>query len=111
MECSDELIQALLGCPHPLCTHAYKLYWPSTHAMRPHYGHSVGRKAHIGGGKWVEPNAEWAHYSGIGFCKITPEARVRPLRREHWSLLDIQVTAATEGRWHIHWPSVEHYHR
>lgn len=111
MECSDDLISGLLTCPHPLCTYAYKLYWPSTHQAVPHYAQAVGEKAHIGGGSWVSTGAEWADYTGIGFCKVEPAVRVRPLQREHWALLDMKVTAATGGRWHIHWPEIEHYHK
>jgi len=108
MECSDELIQQLLDCPHPLCTHAYKLYWPSTHQVRPHYAQRDGGPNY---GEWIKEGVEWCGFTGIGFCKITPEARVSALVESPWQTVDCDVTKATEGPWHVHWPEVEHYHR
>lgn len=111
MECSDELIQELLDCPHPLCTHAYLLYWPSTHQAQPHYAQRHGGTNY---GDWIKQGEEWCDFSGIGFCKIVPQARVRPLVDSHWSIVDCAVTNATDAHWHVHWKNgvgVEHWHR
>jgi hypothetical protein len=111
MECSDELIQGLLDCPHSLCTHSYLLHWASTHSAKPHYAQMVGSRPSVGGGDWIKRGDEWADFTGIGFCKITPEARVRPLEETGWQDVDCAVTKAVEGRWHVHSPPIEHYHR
>lgn len=119
MECSDELIQQLLDCPHPLCTHAYMLRSPVYH-----YCHRNGPQPPAGGYEdwWIKEGEEWATYGGIGFCKITSQARVRPLEPREWPTLDIVLTRAVEGpevvpptvqhgrRWHVHWPAVHHEH-
>jgi hypothetical protein len=117
MEVSDELIQSLLDCPHGLCSWAYWLGIPSG---GPHWAHRTGRKPPCGG-VWVETGDEWADYGGIGFCKITPEARVRPLakawdaeleawRPHTWQSVDVAVFASIDVRVHLHWPAVEHQH-
>jgi hypothetical protein len=107
MEVSDELIQGLLDCPEPMCSWAYWLGIPSG---GPHWAHRTGRKPPCGG-VWVQEGDEWADYGGIGFCKITPEARVRPLPEQTWQFVDIAVAEATDLRWHLHWPAVGHSHR
>lgn len=109
MEVSDDLIASLLGCPEPFCTWAYALYFPSTSRPEPHYAQRVGLKPPAGG-DWVSEGESWCHYTGIGFCKIAPEVRVRPLESCHWSHLDVSVAKACDGRVHIHWPEVEHDH-
>jgi hypothetical protein len=114
-ECSDDLIQELLDCPEPLCSHAYTLFMPSTGGL-PHYAHRTGPKPPAGG-EWIKQGDEWADFGGIGFCKITPQARVRPLAQSSWQVVDCAISKATDARWHVHWqqgPSgpvgVEHYH-
>jgi hypothetical protein len=107
MECTDELIDQLLGCPHPLCSHAYRLH-PVTTGRPSHWAHRDGGTNY---GEWVETGTEWCGFTGIGFCKITPAARVRPLADSHWTAVDCAVSDATEGDWHMHWPGVEHHHR
>jgi hypothetical protein len=113
-ECSDLLIRQLLDCLHPLCTHAYKLYMASTGGL-PHYAQRDGGPNY---GQWITEGMEWCGFTGIGFCKITPQARVRPLVESPWQTVDCEVTKATDGPWHVHWQegkngptSIEHYHR
>ena len=109
-EVSDELIQGLLDCPHNFCSWAYWLGIPSG---GPHWAHRTGKQPPCGG-VWIETGDEWADFGGIGFCKITPEARVRPLRGPwdrkrqvwqdvDWQSVDIAVFAAVDERVHVHW--------
>ena len=109
MECSDDLIAELVDCPEPLCSHAYELFWPSTHKPVPHYAHRTGPQPPAGG-EWVSEGDEWADFTGIGFCKIAPEARVRPLVESSWQHVDMAVNKAVEGRFHLHWPPITHDH-
>jgi hypothetical protein len=106
MEVSDELIQALLDCPHPFCTHAYTLFPVST-GKRAHYAQAAS-KPHIE--DWIAAGVEWCAFTGIGFCKITPEARARRLGESTWQFVDLAVSAATDCPVHVHWPAVSHYH-
>lgn len=104
MEFSPALVDALLACPHPLCTHAYQMHIPRTY-----YAHSARRDGMDG--FWLGKGVEWAAYSAIGFCKIAPQARVRPLARDVWRGVEMQVNAATDGPFHVHWPAIRHYHQ
>lgn len=109
MECSDRLIDELVTCREPLCTHAYRIH----HAAKEpggHYAHRVGKNARYGG-DWWKPGEPWAEFSGIGFAKIAPEARTGTLPMAPWHSLEMSVADATSGRWHIHSPGVEHRHR
>lgn len=116
MECSDALVSELLACPHPACSHAYQMHIPRTY-----WAHNVSTAGWhppidplsqytARGIRWVAPGDEWADFSGIGFCKLTPAARTTPLRRDAWQGVEISVNAAINARWHLHWPGVEHYH-
>jgi hypothetical protein len=116
VEVSDELIQGLLDCPHPMCSWAYWLGIPSG---GPHWSHRTGLKPPCGG-VWVETGDDWADFGGIGFCKIAPSVRVRPLEETDWTGVDCAVSRATEGRVHLHWKrdesgvavgGVEHFHQ
>lgn len=116
MEFSDALVADLLDCPHPLCTHAYRMYLPTEH-----YAHNVSLSGWhppidnisqytARGICWIGPEDEWADFSAIGFCKIAPEARASSLRRDAWMGVELSVNAAVNCRWHVHWPEVAHYH-
>lgn len=115
MEYSDDRVQGLLDCPHPLCSYAYRLRPP--HA---HFAHNVSRagwhppidqisRYTALGIDWVDPGAEWADFGGIGFCKIRPSARVAIPPAAPWQWLEMSVHASIRGRWHLHWPAVKHY--
>jgi hypothetical protein len=121
MECSDELIDGLLSCPHPLCAYAYLVYPTQLHryiycATSRQVDHNNPAKSNV---YWLNKGEEWAVWSSIGFCKIDPIARVKPLDRLYWQWLEHSVNrivgtyqhAGGAGfEWHIHWPEVEHYH-
>jgi hypothetical protein len=101
---SDELIQELLDCPEPMCVWAYMLHHlPGP----PHYAQRDGGPGY---GEWIRPGVEWCGFSGIGFCKITPGARVRPLGESPWQEVDCAVSRATDCKVHVHWPAVAHHH-
>lgn len=114
MEFSDELVRGLVECPHPLCTYPYRCYLRD----REYYVYTPTVD-----GWWVEEGTEWADTSTLGFCKIAPEARTRPLRRIIWKFLEHSMCAAVTGfsqvepdpvanrrAWHVHWPEVRHFH-
>jgi hypothetical protein len=114
-EVSDDLIQQLLDCDCALGTWAYWLGIPSG---GPHWAHRTGKQPPCGG-VWIETGDEWADFGGIGFCKIEPSARVRPLPEQTWQFVDIAVFQAVDERVHVHWKpdadgnlvGVEHFHR
>lgn len=116
MQCTDALIDELLSCPHPVCTHAYQMHIPRTY-----WAHNVSLTGARPSGlalsqytargiRWVAPGDVWADFSGIGFCKIAREARMGCLRRDVWRGVEVSVNAAISTRWHVHWPGVEHHH-
>jgi hypothetical protein len=113
MEFSDELVAELAECREPLCTYPYKVYpsklgrfiycatarEPSHEDIDPH---------------WIQPGDDEAVWSSIGFCKIAPEARVKPLDAMFWKWLEHSVNRCVCQLggfvWHIHWPEIRHEH-
>ena len=68
---------------------------------------------------WLDEGDEWAVWSSIGFCKIGPSARSKPLDRLFWQWIEhsinrsvgVYMNAGGAGlAWHIHWPKIEHHH-
>jgi hypothetical protein len=114
VECSDELIQTLLDCD---CAFGTWAYWLGIPSGGPHWAHRTGKQPPCGGA-WIETGDEWADFGGIGFCKIEPSARVRPLWEPKddddepptWQEVDIAVFASVHQQVHVHWPAVEHLH-
>lgn len=109
LQVSDDLIQALIDCPHPACAQTYPLYAASgTHGtdkgpIYPYCEHNPG--------PWVVFGVEWAEWAAPGFIKIQPEARTGPFPTKHWLSVEAATNHFTAGPWHLHWPSVEHYHQ
>lgn len=106
IEVTDEHVAALLSCPAPLCSWAYRCNWIST-------GIPGGVIAAGSGAReadtttppdayYLQGGEEWAAWSAIGLVKITPEARTGPLRREPWQRLELAVADAVRGPWHMH---------
>lgn len=104
IDVSDEHIAALLECPHPLCSWAYRCHWISGGLMFDLFAVGSRRGSHFHGGE------EWADWSAIGLVKLTAEARTGPLRREPWGRVELAVEAAVMRPWHVHWPEVQHHH-
>jgi hypothetical protein len=123
MEYSDQLARQLNDCPHPVCTHAYRVYpGASTRLPEPVWAHqvsTVGLSPPIPsivnwcarGCRWLADGDEWADFGGIGFLKVTPEGRSGSLRRDTWRGVEMSVAASLTSRIHVHWPGVKHYHQ
>jgi len=116
MEFSDELIAELVDCEHPLCAYPYQVY--PTMLGRYIYCATTTQpdlNGHPRDPRWLEgPDDQWAVWSSIGFCKIAPEARVKPLDAMFWQWLEHcvnRVVCQIAGlQWHIHWPEIRHAH-
>lgn len=145
MEHSDLLINGLVNCPWPVCAYPYQVYptalgryiycatsrkiWTEedeqANAVR------IGGKLHLGGESlhshqvgdeyvsWLNEGDEWAVWSSIGFCKIAPVARVKPLDRLFWQWIEHSINRSVgvymnaggaNYAWHIHWPAIKHHH-
>lgn len=120
MEFSDELVQGLLDCPHPLCSYAYRVWM---------VGLTQWVYCPTRGGHWIGQGDEWADTASLGFCKIAASARERVPIRMPWKFLEHSICNAVgtvtllesipdgyhrpvwdETRWHIHWPEIGHFH-
>lgn len=110
MEVSVGLVAGLLSCPRPLCSHAYRMHVPRDYWAHGHWPESEGERLVGSGINWIDEGDPFAGYSAIGFCKITPEARIAPLERVDWRGCELAVNHAVRGPWHIHWPAINHYH-
>lgn len=111
MEVSDDLIGRLLDEPVPLATYAYTLHWVSTHraaAFAQRTGSFPAGRRYLG--QPIRDGAGFCDFSGLGFCKIDPTARVRPLEESSWQTVDMAVDAAIDARWTVLWPEIEHHH-
>jgi hypothetical protein len=106
MQVNADLLMDLLSCPQPLCSHAYRMYLP-----REYWAHGRVVNATTLTIDWCERGDLFAEYSGIGFCKIAPEARSGPLVRRPWPELEQAVNASVRGLWHLHWPAIGHDHK
>lgn len=106
LEVSDDLIAALVDCPEPLCSWAYLVYPVSGIHDGPAYPFTAGNP-----GPWIREGEQWADWAAPGFIKVRPDARTGPLPEKHWLGVEAATNFHTPGRWHIHWPAVEHHHR
>ena len=115
MEFSDDLVSGLVDCPEPLCAYAYQVY--PTKLQR--YIYCATTVKPDGTVSWMNKGEEWALWSSIGFCKIDPIARVKPLDRLFWQWIEHSINRSV-GKymnaggagldWHIHWPEIQHHH-
>ena len=113
MEVDDEHLQALVDCPHPACFWAYRCHWLTTGIPGGEVAGGTGPnwrvRTHQDAG-YLRPGDEWATWTAIGLIKVTPAARVAPLRRERWQRVEIAVEDAIQGPVHVHWPEIAHHH-
>lgn len=112
VEHADPLIDGLLACRYPACAYPYLIY---THTPEPFYCAAYGTAEHWPGFwatcNWVQPGDEWADFAAPGFIKLDPDVRT-PFGPEcAWQGVEQTINDAMIGRWHLHWPPVEHYHR
>lgn len=111
-EFSQDLVDQLLLCPEPLCTHAYRMWVPY---VRWAHGFAQNRAGMMV--RWIDEGETLCDWSGIGFCKITPAARLmngeflEPLPLVHWRSVEAAVNQRVTVPWHVHWPEIEHDHR
>ena len=96
VETTDAHIDSLISCPHPLDAFAYKCHWVSS-------GQANGVYAATINGRFVEPGDEWAEWSALGLIKITPGARIGPLREVTWNRVENSIDEAVKTPWHMHW--------
>lgn len=112
IELYDEQVSELLACSHGLCTYAYACHWSSTHQPRDIF--ACGNGSRLTQCTYHQGGEEWAEWSAIGLIKITPEARVAPLRQEPWPVVELAIEDAVKRPWHVHWGEsgrgVEHHH-
>lgn len=118
MEHSDLLIDDLVNCPYPLCSFAYQV-WPTALQRWIYCATSVKANGLL---SWLNKGDEWAYWSSIGFCKIAPSARVKPLDRLFWQYIEHSINRVVgkylDGGgagldWHIHWNEgigIKHLH-
>jgi hypothetical protein len=103
VECDDSHMEALLVCPHPVCSWMYEGHWRTT-------GQPGGVLAHICDNRPGRVSDRWATWSAIGLIKLTPQARTRQLRREPWMALENAVNDAITGPICLHGPPCNHHH-
>lgn len=108
MEFSDDLVDDLVNCPWPVCAFAYQVF-PT--ALQ-HWIYCATSEKSNGKLSWLNRGDEWAYWSSIGFCKIAPIARIKPLDRLFWQWLEHSVNRVVGNymnaggagyNWHIHW--------
>lgn len=107
MALRDAHLQALIDCPHPLCSWCYLGHWASTGLDHDVWAAGTGEP----GTAYLQGSEQWADWSAIGLVKLAPEARVSPLRRERWMRLELAVHDAVKRPWHMHAdPPLPHHH-
>ena len=105
VEITDDHIADLLACPSILCLAPYPMHWCCT-GMFEDVWPARNNGLFVKGG---EPTAEQA---AIGFCKITPEARIGPLEEAPWNRLEVSIEKAVQRPWCLRWfdPPLRHHH-
>ncbi|HET6911116.1 MAG TPA: hypothetical protein VFH54_17440 [Mycobacteriales bacterium] len=109
VEVSDDLIAALVDCPEPLCAWTYPLY-AASRAHGTEHG-PIFPFCATNPGPWVTEGTEWVEWAAPGFIKATAAARRGPFPDKHWLGVEQATNYLVTGRWHLHWPAVEHHHR
>ena len=104
IELTDEVIDGLLACEHPLCAQQYQCHRASS-------GLWFDVFPAQNQGWFVTEGTEWAEQSAIGALKICPEARIAPLEKIRWGFLEVSIENAVKRPVHCHWnPILAHWH-
>lgn len=106
LQVDDDLIAALVDCEHGLCAQTYLVHPVSGI----HDGPAFPFVEH-NPGPWVRYGTEWADWAAPGFIKVRADARHGPFPEKHWLSVEQATNHLVTGRWHLHWPPVEHRHR
>jgi hypothetical protein len=114
MQFSDELVAELVECPEPLCAYPYQVY-PTAKGKFIYCGTTDAPEPGDKDPRWLKgPDDTRSVWHSIGFCKITPQARVKPIDRMFWKWLEHAVNRVVCREagltWHVHWPEIRHYH-
>ena len=105
LEVTDDLIAGLVDCPHPLCAQTYPIH--ASPDGVPFYPYTATQP-----GPWIDYGAVSASWAAPGFIKVSAAARFGPFPAEkHWLSVEMATNYYVAGRWHLHWPPVEHYHQ
>lgn len=81
------------------------------------YAHGFARNRAGIMDRWISAGETVCDWSAIGFCKVTPGARVmngefvEPLPVVHWRSVEAAVNQRVTCGWHVHWPEISHDHR
>lgn len=104
MEVSDAHVRELIDCPNSLCAWAYHCHFASTGLPRDVIAAGTGSRDSglTSDPEYLTGGERWAAWSAIGVVKIAAQARLGPLRRESWQLLELSVHDAVHRPWHIH---------
>jgi hypothetical protein len=97
LEVTDEHLDELVACEHPLCSWTYQCHFASTGQPESIIAAGTGDWAHH-----LQGGEEWADWSAIGLVKITPRARTGPLVCRTWQHLERSVHNAVRRPWHMH---------
>jgi hypothetical protein len=99
-------VERLELCLHPRCAGTY---WMSSITT----GYRVAKTSALNTQPrqdFVEPGCKFADMTGIGFVRIHPEQRRTPIKRVVWGDVCGEVNRVVGGPWHLHWPTIKHYH-
>ena len=111
-------IDNLASCPHPLCASNYKLYPASTGLPDPVLAHRIAvynnvQKTILLQTRWVNYTDQFCDLFGFGLTKITPDTDKYPIKFDRWNDLDSRISKYfwhKLKRCHIH-NEVRHNHR
>ena len=110
MQFSPALVENLLACSYPLCTHAYQMHIPRTYWAHGQLPPEPGLRETASCIQWVSEGEQLASIPGLGFCKIAPSVRLAVPERCEWPAVEQMVNRVVQGPWHVHWPAIDHYH-
>lgn len=111
IEATKDHVDELINCKYALCTYAYLVYSATHGEPDPRWCH--WHKGHNNTLYQGSEGDKFADFSGIGLCKIGGMQRLKThlSTPRGWRHLDVMVNRRKFGKWHVHWPAVEHNHK